>query len=309
VPEFIHNPVLVAEVLAALRPRPGGRYVDGTVGGGGHAAAILAASSPSGWLFGCDRDGVAVEAATRRLAEFAGRFEIRRGNFSDLVEWVEPESCDGVLLDLGVSSAQLDQAGRGFSFQQHGPLDMRMDLGQSLTAADVVNESSAEELVWIFRELGEEPHGRQFARAIVQERQARRFETTGQLAGLIERLAPRYGKKRHPATRVFQALRMRVNDERRSLQSGLAAALSRLKPGGRLAIITFHSGEDRLVKAFGRKQTRDYTFEGDVDIPELRKPCAPKMAWVQRKAVCPGPAELASNPRARSAQLRVLEKV
>lgn len=299
---------MLAEILEALKPRPGGHYADGTVGGGGHAAAILAASSPTGWLSGCDRDGAAVEAAKRRLAEFAGRFEIRRGNFTDLAGWVEAGSCDGVLLDLGVSSAQLDQAGRGFSFQQDGPLDMRMDERQSLTAADLVNSLGEGELTQLFRELGEEPHARQMARAIVRERQARRLETTGQLAALIERVAPRRGKKRHPATRVFQALRMEVNDERRSLRSGLAAALSVLKPGGRLAVITFHSLEDRLVKEFGREQTRDYTYEGNVDIPELRKPCVPKLRWVHRKAVRPGAAEIASNPRARSAQLRVLEK-
>src|SRR5512141_983720 len=139
VSDFKHKPVMMAEVLAALRPKPGGRYADGTLGGAGHAAAILAASSPTGWLCGCDRDGAAIEAARQRLAEFAGRFEIRQGNFADLVDWVEPDSCDGALLDLGVSSPQLDEAERGFSFQQDGPLDMRMDRRQSLTAAHLVN--------------------------------------------------------------------------------------------------------------------------------------------------------------------------
>ncbi|MGN6642206.1 MAG: 16S rRNA (cytosine(1402)-N(4))-methyltransferase, partial [Verrucomicrobiota bacterium] len=134
-PDFVHKPVMVAEVLAALNPRPGGSYADGTLGGAGHAAAILAASSPTGWLFGCDRDGVAIETAKRRLAEFAGRFELRRGNFSELADWVPAGSCDGVLLDLGVSSPQLDVAERGFSFQQDGPLDMRMDTRQPVTAA------------------------------------------------------------------------------------------------------------------------------------------------------------------------------
>ncbi len=223
---------MVAEVLAALRPKPGGRYADGTVGGAGHAHAILAASSPSGWLSGSDRDGAAVEAATRRLEEagFAGRFEIRRGNYSELSEWIPPASCDGVLLDLGVSSPQLDEPERGFSFQRDGPLDMRMDLRQPLTAAEVVNSWSEAELARVFREYGDEPQSRRLARVIVQERQGRRFETTGQLAALIERLAPRHGKKKHPATRVFQALRMAVNDESRSLKSGLAAACALLKP-------------------------------------------------------------------------------
>ena len=310
-PGFIHKPVMAAEALAALKPRPGGRYADGTLGGAGHACAILAASRPTGWLYGCDRDGAAVEAATVALnaAGFAGRFEIRRGNFSDLAEWVPPDSCDGVLLDLGVSSAQLDNAERGFSFRLDGPLDMRMDTRQSLTAAEVVNGWSESELARVFREYGDEPQARRFARAIVQERKRRRWETTGELAALMERLAPRRGKKKHPATRVFQALRMVVNDESRFLKSGLAAACTLLNSGGRLAVITFHSTEDRIVKDFGREQTRDYTFEGTVDVPELRHPCAPKLRWVQRKALQPSASELADNPRARSAQLRVLEKV
>ncbi len=301
----------MAEVLAALSPKPGARIADGTVGGAGHASAILAASSPNGWLYGCDRDGAAVEAATRRLDEagFAGRFEIRRGNYSELADWVLAGSCDGVLLDLGVSSPQLDEAERGFSFQNDGPLDMRMDLRQPLTAAGIVNSWSEAELARVFWEYGDEPQARRFARAIVHDREGRRFETTVQLASLIERLAPRHGKKKHPATRVFQALRMAVNDESRFLKSGLAAACTLLKPGGRLAVITFHSLEDRMVKEFGRERAREYTFEGEVDVPELRVPRVPELRWVQRKAILPGDAELAENPRARSAQLRVLEKV
>lgn len=300
---------MLAEVLAALRPRPGGRYADGTLGGGGHAAAILAASSPSGWLYGCDRDGAAIEAAIRRLAEFAGRFDVRRGNFAELADWIAPASCDGVLLDLGVSSPQLDEPGRGFSFQRDGPLDMRMDRRQPVTAAELVNGLRETELQEIFWQLGGEPQARRFARAIVRERQARRLETTAQLASLIERLAPRGGKKRHPATRVFQALRMAVNDERRSLASGLAAACTILKPGGRLVVLTFHSLEDRLVKQFGRAQSLPYTVAGGVDVPELRQPRRPVMQWAPRKGIEPGAAELAANPRARSARLRVLEKV
>ncbi len=300
---------MLAEVLAALRPRPEGRYADGTLGGGGHAAAILAASSPSGWLYGCDRDGAAIEAAIRRLAEFAGRFEIRRGNFAELADWISPASCDGVLLDLGVSSPQLDEAERGFSFQRDGPLDMRMDRRQPVTAAELVNGLHETELQEIFWQLGGEPQARRLARAIVRERQARRLETTAQLASLIERLAPRGGRKRHPATRVFQALRMAVNDERRSLLSGLAAACTVLKPGGRLVVLTFHSIEDRLVKEFGRAQSLPYTVAGGVDVPELRQPRRPVMQWAPRKAIEPGAAELAANPRARSARLRVLEKV
>ena len=301
---------MAAEALAALRPRPGGRYADGTVGGAGHAASILAASSPTGWLSGCDRDGAAVEAARARLAEeFAGRFEIRRGNFAEMGGWIPAASCDGVLLDLGVSSPQLDSPARGFSFQQGGPLDMRMDSRQPLTAADLVNSANDEELAKIFWEYGGERDSRRLAKAIVHDRQQRKFETTRQLAELIERISPRAGRKAHPATKVFQALRIAVNDEIGSLKRGLEAAVEILKPDGRLAVITFHSLEDRVVKEFGRERTRDYTFSGEVDVPELRQPSAPELRWVTRKAVLPGEVELKENPRSRSAQLRVLEKI
>lgn len=307
--EFVHKTVMTAEVLDALKPRSGGRYADGTVGGAGHAEAILATSSPTGWLSGCDRDGDAIEAARRRLARFEGRFEIRRGNFGELADWVAPASCDGVLFDLGVSSPQLDVAERGFSFQQEGPLEMRMDTRQPLTAAELVNNASAEELAGIFWEFGGERDSRRFARAIVHDRASRRFETTRQLAELIERISPRAGRKAHPATKVFQALRIAVNDEIGSLKRGLEAAMKILKPGGRLAVITFHSLEDRVVKDFGRAGARDYTFAGGVDVPELRTPRSPELKIVTRKAITPGQAELAENPRSRSAQLRVFEKI
>lgn len=300
---------MVAEVLAALRVKPGGRYADGTIGGGGHAAVILTASAPTGWLSGCDQDGAAIEAALERLAEFAGRFEIRRGNFAELADWVAAGSCDGLLLDLGVSSPQLDSAERGFSFQQDGPLDMRMDTRQSLTAAELVNTLDADELAKIFWEFGGEEQARRFARAIEGDRRQRPFTSTGQLAGLIEHLAPRRGQRTHPATKVFQALRLAVNDEIGALGRGLAAGLKILKPGGRMAVITFHSLEDRVVKDFGRARARGYEFDGPVDMPELRRPRAPELQWVERKAVKPGAAELADNPRSRSAQLRVMEKM
>jgi len=301
---------MVAEVLEALKPRPGGRYADGTLGGAGHAALILGASSPTGCLSGCDRDGAAVEAAKKRLAEkFAGRFEIRRGNFEEMAGWIPAASCDGVLLDLGVSSPQLDSPERGFSFQQDGPLDMRMDDRQPLTAADLVNGASAGELAKIFWEYGGERESRRFAKAIVQDRALRKFETTRQLAELIERISPRAGRKAHPATKIFQALRIAANDEIGSLKRGLAAAVQILKPGGRLAVITFHSLEDRAVKEFGREWTRDYTFSGEVDVPELRQPRVPELKWLTRKAITPGEVELKDNPRSRSAQLRVLEKI
>ncbi len=301
---------MVGEVLEALKPRPGGRYVDGTLGGAGHAESILAASSPTGQLFGCDRDGAAIEAARQRLTpQFAGRFELRRGNFAEVADWIPPHSCAGVLLDLGVSSHQLDRAERGFSFQNDGPLSMKMDERQTLSAADLVNDESPEALAKIFWEYGDERESRRFAKAIVHDRTLRKFETTKQLADLIERLAPRHGKKAHPATKVFQALRIAVNDEMGSLRRGLAAAVDILEPGGRLAVITFHSLEDRECKRFGREKCREYSYVGEVDVPELRTPRTPEMQWVSRKAILPGEEELKKNPRARSAQLRVLEKL
>jgi 16S rRNA (cytosine1402-N4)-methyltransferase len=186
---------------------------------------------------------------------------------------------------------------------------MRMDRGQSLTAAELVNGTEAEGLARIFWEYGGEREARRFARAIVRERETRRFETTGQLAALIEKLSPRRGKKTHPATKVFQALRIAVNDEIGSLKTGLAGALKVLKPGGRLVVITFHSLEDKVVKDFGRARARDYTFTGGVDVPELREPRAPDLKLVTRKAIKPGDVEIAENPRSRSAQMRVMERM
>lgn len=304
-----HKPVLLAEVVAALQPQAGGRYADGTLGRAGHARAILEASSPSGFLFGCDRDGDAVEAVAERLKEFAGRFELRRGNFDELAQWVAESSFDGVLLDLGTSSPQLDAAERGFSFLHDGPLDMRMDRRSNLTAAKIINESSAEDLADIFWSYGDEHESRKFARAIEYERRLRPIATTRQLAELVERISPRAGKKAHPATKIFQALRIAVNDEIGSLKRGLDAALKILKPGGRLAVITFHSLEDRTVKEWSRKLARDYEFSGEVDIPELRKSVAPKIKILSRKAIQPSEAEKKENPRSRSAQLRVFEKI
>lgn len=308
---FTHQPVLLAEVLVALRPRAGKRYFDGCCGGAGHSAAILEASAPTGFLFACDRDGDAVAVAIERLARFAGRFELRRLNFADAAGWIPPGSCAGALLDLGVSSHQLDTAGRGFSFQQEGPLDMRMDRRQDRTAADLVNTHSAEELAEIFWKYGGERESRRIARVLVRERTMNRIETTGQLTALVERVSPRRGRKAHPATGVFQALRIAVNEELDSLRQGLGAAWQILEPGGRLAVITFHSLEDRLVNEFMRSEARDYDLPASApaDQPHLRQARAPRGIRVTRKAIRPGPVEQAANPRSRSAQLRVLEKL
>ena len=307
--DFSHTPVMLEEVLRALGVRAGGWYADGTLGGGGHAVGILEASAPDGRLFGCDRDELALAAAGGRLKPFHGRFEIRQGNFAELASWVPAASVDGVLFDLGVSSPQINEAGRGFSFQSDGPLDMRMDRRQGLTAATLVNETDGEDLARMFWELGGERAGRPLARAIVRRREKRPFATTGDLAALVERVAPRHAGRAHPATKVFQALRIAVNDEIGSLEKGLVGALQILRPGGRLVLVTFHSLEDRVVKAFGRVRARDYTVKGDVDVPELREPRQPELRWVTRKAIQPGAVELARNPRSRSAQLRVLEKL
>ncbi len=307
-PEFTHKSVLLREVLETVQPRSGQLFVDGTLGGGGHAFALLEASGPEGKLIGLDRDAAAIAAAQKKLERFAGRFELHRANFANIEEFVATGSCDTVLLDLGVSSPQLDWAERGFSFQREGALDMRMDQREPVTAADIVNTWPEGELATLFWELGEERASRKIASAIAKRRVVQRFETTSDLAQTIVNLLGRGAQKIHPATKVFQALRMEVNREIDALESGLAAAWRVLKPGGRLAVITFHSLEDRIVKDFGRDLAREYSFEGDVDIPELRKPKEPEAKLITRKPLVASGDEVRENPRARSAKLRVLKK-
>jgi 16S rRNA (cytosine1402-N4)-methyltransferase len=307
--DFIHEPVLLEEVLEALSPVSGGLYVDGTVGGGGHSEAILEACSPEGRLVAFDRDDWALEAAAKRLARFGNRLELHREAFAGLAKLLVKRPCDGVLLDLGVSSPQLDEAERGFSFQSDGPLDMRMGRRQRVTAEQLVNELEPEELAEIFWKLGGERKSRRIARAIVEQRSMQRLESTLQLAEVVERACPRRGARAHPATGVFQALRMAVNDELGQVERGLEAGWSVLKPGGRMAVITFHSGEDRAVKQFSRDLARPYTVRGEVDLPELREQREPLARELSRKAIKPSEAELDRNPRSRSAQLRVLEKI
>jgi len=308
VKSFVHLPVLAKEVIEGLCPKKNGRYADGTIGGGGHAEMILKAGAGS-WLGGSDRDDAAVEAASSRLAPFGKRVDVRHGLFTNLTDWILMGTLDGVLLDLGVSSHQLDEPIRGFSIDKDGPLDMRMDGRQNETAEDWVNTRTAENLAKIFWELGGERHSRRIASAIIRQRKKAPIKTTIELAGVIEKVCPRKGRKTHPATRTFQALRMAVNDEARELQEGLPLVVSLLKPGGRLAVITFHSGEDRAVKQFGREETRDYDVQGEKDVPDLRVQRSARMRWVNRKAIRATEEEKAKNPRARSAQLRVLEKL
>lgn len=307
-PVGFHQPVMLAEVLAALKPRAGGRYLDGTIGGGGHAEAILEASKPDGFLYGCDRDGEAIEAARKRLEKYAGRWELRQGNFADVGGWVPANSLDGAVLDLGVSSMQLDTPERGFSIQHEGELDMRFNQREGLTAREVVNNMPEEELERIFRELGGEPQARRFARAIVEERRKSPIVSTRQLADLVARVSRWKGGRVHPATRVMQALRMHVNNEIESLRAGLEAVLGVLKPGGVMAVICFHGGEVRVVRQYFDAEARDYEA-ADGDVPELRKPKAPRVRWVHRKAVFPTAEEVESNRRSRSATLRVIEKL
>lgn len=309
-PPFSHQPVLLNEVVTVLQPKAHGRYLDGTLGGGGHAEAILEASAPDGFLLGCDRDPEALAAARAHLARFEGRTETRLGDFAGADRWIRAGSLDGILFDLGVSSHQLDTPARGFSFQQDGPLDMRMDpSGGGPMAADLVNGLPAGELADLFWTLGDERHSRRIAQTLVEERRNRPFTTTGQLAASIERVCPRRGSPTHPATRCFQALRIAVNRELDSVRDGLERAFPLLAPGGRLAVISFHSLEDRLVKEFMRREARDYDVEGPVDHPHLRIPRPPRGRELARRGIVAGAAELESNPRARSARLRVLERL
>jgi len=286
-----HVPVLLAEALELLAVRPGGTYVDGTVGLGGHAAAVLRASSPDGRLVGLDRDGETLARARARLAEFGGRVRLEQGDYREIPQRLGGEKADGILLDLGVSSAQLDDAGRGFSFQAEGPLDMRMDRSAGTTAADLVNRMRERELADLLYEYGEEPASRRIARAIVFARETRPVETTTELADIVRRAAPRRRPGGlHPATRTFQALRIRVNRELEGLGEAFAGAARCLKPGGRLAVIAFHSLEDRAAKeAFRALTVRGFRV-------------------LTKKPVRPGEAEVRANPRARSARLRAVER-
>lgn len=298
-----HIPVLLEETVGALSVRAGGRYVDGTLGRAGHARAIAARG---GEVLGIDRDDAALAAV--RAQNLAG-VTAAKGNHGDLRRIADERGwneVDGVLLDLGVSSPQLDEAGRGFSFLREGPLDMRMDRSGALTAADLVNGESAERLAEIFRTLGEEPQARRIARALVAARaRGARFATTTELADFVERLVGRRGGH-HPATRVFQALRMAVNDELGELARALDGGLAILKPGGRFAVITFESLSDRLVKRFfaahvGKMRALQQGGEAwDGELPRARA--------VTKKAVTAGAAEVDLNPRARSAKLRVIER-
>ena len=305
--DHYHTPVLLKEVVEVLAPKAGETMVDCTLGGGGHSEALLEAGAS---VIGLDQDPDALAfAKERRLRRFESRFHPARANFSQLstvLEGMGVAQVDGMLIDLGVSSWQLDTAERGFSFMREGPLDMRMNPEEGPTAADLVNTASAAELVHIFREYGEEPNARRIAAHLVSARMARPFQTTMQLALAIEEASPRRSRV-HPATRVFQALRIAVNRELEVLQSVLAQAPALLRPGGRLAIISFHSLEDRIVKEFFKLHSMP-----ELDRPEWPAP-RPNPEYIfdalTRKPVIASAEEQQRNPRSRSAKLRAVIKI
>jgi 16S rRNA (cytosine1402-N4)-methyltransferase len=305
----VHTAVLLPQVLAALNIQAGGTYMDATFGRGGHAGAILEKLIANGRLICLDRDPEAVAAARTRFSTDP-RFSIFLAPFSSLAAVADQVQqglqFDGILFDLGVSSPQIDVAARGFSFTQDGPLDMRMSAGEGISAADVVNGAPLDELIRIFREFGEERFAPRIARAIVADRRTKPFERTLELAEMIARVAHSKERHKHPATRVFQALRIHVNGELKELESALDASLKRLAPNGRLAVISFHSLEDRMVKQFMRRHSlADSMYAGLPDIPVHARP---KLRLVG-KAMQADENEISLNPRSRSAHLRVAERL
>jgi 16S rRNA (cytosine1402-N4)-methyltransferase len=301
-----HRPVLVTEMIELLAPRPGMLIVDATCGGGGHTEAILETGAD---VVALDRDPVALEFAAARLRKFGRRVTLRRANFREaprVLDELGIGQIGGALLDLGVSSRQLENPERGFSMMRNGPLDMRMDPRQELTAAEVVNGYPEEELTRIFREYGEEPAARRVASQIVKLRKETPFRETLALAQAIEKIVGRHGR-RHPATQIFQALRMEVNDELGALHEGLAGLTNRLEPAARIAVITFHSLEDRMVKNFFRDRSRE--FLDRPEWPEPRPNPEFSLRLITPKSVEPDAIEQRLNPRSRSARLRVAERI
>lgn len=307
---FAHVSVLSREVAELLRPAPGRRYLDGTLGGGGHAEEILIRSSPDGKVLGLDRDDEAIAAAGERLRRFDERLVARQASFANAKEILTEigwAGVDGVILDLGISSHQVDTAERGFSFRAQTRLDMRMDRRQSLDAQQIVNGFSEAELERVFRDYGEETNARRVAQAIVRGRQRRPIQTTQELVNIIE--SARRGGRRdhHPATQVFQALRIAVNQELQHLEGFLESGFEILLPGARMAVISFHSLEDRIVKRAFRKWSRSCVCPPRV----LRCQCGwnQKVRLLTKKPVAPSQSEIQTNPRARSAKLRAVERV
>jgi 16S rRNA (cytosine1402-N4)-methyltransferase len=301
-----HRPVLAAEVIELLAPRPGALIVDATCGGGGHTEAILRAGAD---VLALDQDPDAIRHAGDHLSEFGGRVTLRQSNFREadkILDELGIAQIGGALLDLGVSSRQLENAERGFSLMRNGPLDMRMDPRRDLTAAEIVNHYSEEELTQLFRGLGEEPAARRIASRLVKLRKITPFQETLSLAHAIEKIVGRHGR-RHPATQIFQALRMAVNDELGALDEGLQILTARLESGARIAVITFHSLEDRIVKNFFRDRSREWLDRPEWPAPK-RNPQY-QLRLITSKPVEPAETEQRNNPRSRSAKLRVAEKI
>lgn len=308
-----HLPVLVDEVVTMLAPVAGSLQIDATVGGGGHTERILEASSPDGRLLGLDADGAAIARTRERLKRFGDRLVLRQANFRELGT-VAPQAgfpqVDGLLFDLGLSSYQLADEERGFSFRTTGRLDMRFDTGRGVPAADLLATMDARELSELFRRYGEEPFAGRIARAIVQERASAPIDTAGQLASLVERVvpgAPRGRRRVHPATRVFQALRIAVNEELEALEEALASGMDLLRPGGRLVVLSYHSLEDRIVKRFIAAERKGCTCPPELPVCVCGR--KPRLRRIGPPSISPSAAEIAANPRSRSARLRAAERV
>jgi len=308
-----HLPVMVKEVMVALSPLPGSFHVDATLGSGGHAVRILESNAPDGRLLGLDADPMAIARAARRLAPFGERAVLRHANFEDMATVAAAagfSSVDGVLLDLGLSSNQLADSDRGFSFRAEGPLDMRFDPTRGRPASDLIARDNARSLAQIFRAYGEERFADRIARAVVREREQHPIERASELAELVERVVPggaRTPRRIHPATRVFQALRIAVNGELDVLPRALAAAVELLRPGGRLVVISYHSLEDRIVKRFIAAERRGCVCPPELPVCVCGR--APRLRPLGRKPERPTNEEIAANPRARSAHLRAAERL
>jgi 16S rRNA (cytosine1402-N4)-methyltransferase len=309
-----HLPVLVEEVMSMLAPAPGSLQIDATLGGGGHTERVLEATDPDGRLLGIDADGAAIARVDGRLRpRFGDRLVLRQANFRELAD-VAPaagfDAVDGALFDLGLSSYQLADAERGFGFRTGGPLDMRFDTSRGAPAAELLATLDLPELTALFRRYGEEPQASRIARAIVAARATAPVTTAEDLAALVERVAPgnpRVRRRIHPATRVFQALRIAVNEELDALQDGLAAAVDLLRPGGRLVVLSYHSLEDRIVKRFIANERRGCTCPPELPVCVCGK--NPRLRLLTKPSLTPTPAEIAVNPRARSARLRAAERL
>jgi 16S rRNA (cytosine1402-N4)-methyltransferase len=310
--ELGHLPVMRDEVIETLAPQSGSLQIDATIGGGGHTERILEAASPDGRLLGLDADDAAIARVGERLARFGDRLVLRQANFRELAT-VAPgagfAAVDGLLFDLGLSSFQLADRERGFGFRAGGPLDMRFDTSRGVPAAELVATLDADELAALFRRYGEEPSAWRIAKGIVSARDTTPIRTAEELAALVERVAPGNPRRRriHPATRVFQALRIAVNEELDALEAGLAAAVDLLRPGGRLVVLSYHSLEDRIVKRFLASERRGCICPPEAPVCTCGH--APRLRLVTRPSLVPTEAEIDANPRARSARLRAAERL